>query len=219
MTTSYTFAVQSSEQGEVWAAEDPFEPPMHYSGTTSTAEQVAADILHTRMHAGHQGGDQGDRWIRVVVWHGDDEGDIEEASAIATIQRLTAVPELDDAEAAKRAAKIAELARLEAAFDEAGGRGVDIADQIDRLRAELAPEDPEAARYAHTIMVLIGDEQQLGKIPAGVTTWEELAEHVDADRFLTIAGLTINDHDVIQAAIAIVEQRLAAGTATPTEGA
>lgn len=33
--------------------------------------------------------------------------------------------------------KFSELARLEAAFDEAGGRGVELADRIDALREEL----------------------------------------------------------------------------------
>jgi hypothetical protein len=34
------------------------------------------------------------------------------------------------------------LARLEAAFEEGGGRGVELADEIDALRAELAEDQP-----------------------------------------------------------------------------
>jgi len=34
-----------------------------------------------------------------------------------------------------------ELARLEAAFEEAGGRGVELAERIDELRAQLGEED------------------------------------------------------------------------------
>lgn len=37
--------------------------------------------------------------------------------------------------------KRAELERLEAAFEEAGGRGIDLAERIDELREELGDND------------------------------------------------------------------------------
>lgn len=45
----------------------------------------------------------------------------------------------------ERGEKEARLERLEAAFDWSGGRGVELADEIDALRAELNPEEQQVS--------------------------------------------------------------------------
>lgn len=55
-------------------------------------------------------------------------------------------------ETAEREAKQKHLARLEAAFEAHGGRGIEMAEEIDRIRAELDPE-PEDVEVAPGLWV------------------------------------------------------------------
>jgi hypothetical protein len=72
--------------------------------------------------------------------------------------------------------------------------------------ADAVEADAAARGAAAAIMDAIRIDQAAGRVPARVTTFDELT---DPDKYLTGAGLTINDYEIIEAAVAIIDGRLA----------
>jgi hypothetical protein len=65
---------------------------------------------------------------------------------------------------------------------------------------------PEYHVKARAMLAMVGDDMQAGLVPETAETWDALGGQ--ADGYLTRAGLTISDYDLIEASIAELERLL-----------